>query len=306
MHAVAGGHHPGDLPVGSMNDTVARSEAVTEVALRFDCAGAGLYGILSLPAQPARRGILIVVGGPQYRVGSHRQFTLLARDLASAGIPVMRFDYRGMGDSEGAGRNYDDVDIDLNAAITTFFSSVPSLQEVVLWGLCDGASAAVFYGSSDARVTGIIMLNPWLRTEAGAARARLKYYYPLRLFDRQLWRKMLQGKLDYRGSFRSLSKEFLESTNSRHASPDATRESLPLRMRKAFLKFDGKILLIISGNDLTAKEFLDAVAASSDWQKRLRSAAVSRHDLASADHTFSKREWRNQVAAWTAAWFRSW
>ncbi|KAB8057318.1 hydrolase 1, exosortase A system-associated, partial [Janthinobacterium violaceinigrum] len=60
---------------------------------------ARLVGILSLPAAPGPRGVLIVTGGPQYRVGSHRQFVLLARALAAQGVPVLRFDLRGMGDS---------------------------------------------------------------------------------------------------------------------------------------------------------------------------------------------------------------
>ena len=48
-----------------------------ERALSFACGGEWLYGVLSLPAQApqaARRGVLIVVGGPQVRTGSHRQF----------------------------------------------------------------------------------------------------------------------------------------------------------------------------------------------------------------------------------------
>ena len=72
-----------------------------EQAITFDCHGASLYGIASVPQQSGARGVLIVVGGPQYRVGSHRQFALLARSLAAQGIPAMRFDYRGMGDSVG-------------------------------------------------------------------------------------------------------------------------------------------------------------------------------------------------------------
>jgi len=52
-------------------------------------------------------GVLIVVGGPQYRVGSHRQFLLLSRRLAAEGHPVMRFDYRGMGDASGAMRGFE-------------------------------------------------------------------------------------------------------------------------------------------------------------------------------------------------------
>jgi uncharacterized protein len=44
-----------------------------------------------------------MVAAGAYRVGPHRQFLLLARDWAADGIPVMRFDYQGQGDSEGAG-----------------------------------------------------------------------------------------------------------------------------------------------------------------------------------------------------------
>ncbi|WP_313872610.1 serine aminopeptidase domain-containing protein [Rugamonas sp. DEMB1] len=105
-----------------------------EHALQFSCDDAALIGILSRPRQAATRGVLVVVGGPQYRAGSHRQFTLLARALAAQGIPVLRFDYRGMGDSEGAARDFEAVSADLRAAIDEFFRQVPTLRDVVLWG----------------------------------------------------------------------------------------------------------------------------------------------------------------------------
>src|SRR4051812_2979776 len=92
-----------------------------ERAVAFDCQGERLYGVISLPSsasnQPVTRGVLIVVGGPQYRAGSHRQFTLLARSLAARGIAAMRFDYRGMGDSEGAMRDFESVQDDVRAAL---------------------------------------------------------------------------------------------------------------------------------------------------------------------------------------------
>jgi dienelactone hydrolase len=56
----------------------------SESALTFNCADA-LGGVLARPEQPTRRGV-IVVGGPQYRVGSHRQFLQLARALAAEGV----------------------------------------------------------------------------------------------------------------------------------------------------------------------------------------------------------------------------
>ena len=51
----------------------------------------------------------------------------------------MRFDYRGMGDSTGDVRPFDDINDDIAAAIDEFFRQVPGLERVVLWGLCDGA-----------------------------------------------------------------------------------------------------------------------------------------------------------------------
>ncbi|MFB1029241.1 MAG: hydrolase 1, exosortase A system-associated, partial [Thauera sp.] len=77
-----------------------------EIAQIFPCEGEELIGILALPETAVTRlGVLVVVGGPQYRVGSHRQFVLLARALAKSGVPCMRFDYRGMGDATGEMRD---------------------------------------------------------------------------------------------------------------------------------------------------------------------------------------------------------
>ena len=81
--------------------TLSGANGTEEVPLSFACQDCRLYGVLHRPRSRGRSGVLIVVGGPQYRVGSHRQFVLLARFLAGRSIPVLRFDYRGMGDSEG-------------------------------------------------------------------------------------------------------------------------------------------------------------------------------------------------------------
>jgi len=90
---------------------------VKEQALVFDCQGEQLIGIIHQGESEIRIGVLIVVGGPQYRVGSHRQFLLLARALALHGTPVMRFDVRGMGDSGGEQRFFDQLDDDIRAAV---------------------------------------------------------------------------------------------------------------------------------------------------------------------------------------------
>ncbi len=282
-----------------------------ERALAFACGTDRLYGVLTLPAQPAARGVLVVVGGPQYRAGSHRQFILLARALATQGIAVMRFDYRGMGDSEGAARDFSDIDDDLRAAIDGFIGAVPGLQEIVLWGLCDGAAAALCYAPQDARVCGLVLLNPWVRTEQGAARAWLKHYYLQRLGDAGFWKKLAGGGFDVRGAARSLWQTLGAALGKgRSAAPqtaDATADGpqhLPDQMLACLRRFQGRILLILSGNDLTAREFCDLLARSGAWRQALQGRHVQRHDLADADHTFSQQAWRDQVAQWTGAWLQ--
>ena len=77
-------------------------------------------------------------------------------------------------------------------------------------------------------------------------------------------------------------------------------------MLDALSRYKGKILLITSGNDLTAQEFLELVKGSREWQRLLAPPHVSRRNLPEADHTFSRRAWRDQVADWTKEWLYTW
>ena len=273
-----------------------------ESAVNFACGDARLYGILHhpQPTLPAPvRGVLIVVGGPQYRAGSHRQFTLLARALAACGIPVMRFDYRGMGDSEGEARDFSMVNDDLHAAVDHFIASVPGLTEVALWGLCDGATAASMYAPGDRRVTGLALLNPWIRTDSGIAKATLKHYYRGRLLERAFWAKLLRGRFDAARALRS-ALGLLRA--ARAAKPAGASMPLPERLLASLERFDGRVLLMLSGADLTAQEF-DGQASNSDpWRRLLATPRVTRHRLDQADHTCSRRAWQDQVADWTRDW----
>jgi exosortase A-associated hydrolase 1 len=271
-----------------------------ERALAFPCREDWLYGVLSMPAQACPRGVLIVVGGPQYRAGSHRQFTLLARSLAASGIPVMRFDYRGMGDSEGEIRDFESVADDIRAALDTFFHQAPGLREVVLWGLCDGATAAAMYAASDPRVRGLALLNPWVRTEEGAAKATIRHYYGARILERAFWAKLVAGRFDYRAAFRSFA-SLAGTMFARRRDSGNAAQSLPERMHAALQAFRGEVLIMLSGADLTAQEFA-GLAGSPAWTHLLRQARFTRHTLPKADHTCSRREWHEQVCEWTRAW----
>lgn len=283
-----------------------------ETAITFACHGDTVFGVLHRPANAAARGLVIIVGGPQTRVGSHRQFVLLARFLASAGVPVLRFDYRGMGDTDGEKRDFTAIEADIGAAIDYLCKSVPTVRHVALWGLCDAASAILFYAHRDPRVTGIALANPWARTEEGAARAYLHAYYLRRIADPNLWRKILRGEFAARASLASFGamlgkalgrgdKPVACNTARTAAAPFPLRE----RMLDGLRRYRGRVLLILSGDDLTAREFKDMIAGSRSWRRLLARQNVTRRDLAEANHTFSRAVWRDQVASWTSEWMRS-
>lgn len=277
-----------------------------ERALHLDCNGELLCGIVhGVETEQPTHGVVIVVGGPQYRVGSHRQFLLLARHLAANDIPVLRFDYRGMGDSDGDIRDFEQIHDDLTVAVTSMKQQYPQIHHWTLWGLCDAATASAFFTAKAAGVDGLVLLNPWVRTESGESRAFIKHYYLKRFFSAAFWKKLLSGKLAWSQSIQSLGKNVQRAYDGVGSITNASTGALPERMLAALRSFNGSILFILSGNDLTAKEFEETVQQSSDWQNLMRSGAIQTHRLTDADHTFSRRVWRDEVACVTTEWVKT-
>lgn len=283
-------------------------DADREFPLAFSCGDATLVGVLSRPSTPPTLGVVMVVGGPQYRIGAHRQFVLLARDLVGRGFGVLRFDCRGMGDSDDEFPGFEHIQPDVAAAVDALMRELPSLRGVALWGLCDAALGMSIQARHDPRIAGVALLNPWVRSESGLARAQLRHYYFARLRQPELLRKILRGEFDLSRSARSLwhnvVRAFVPLRTSQTVAHETSENRLAERLAHELSRFDGRILIILSGRDLTAKEFEDAARRSRRWQELFRSKDVVRRHLAAADHTFSRREWRAQVANWTSEWMQ--
>lgn len=275
-----------------------------EEPLFFDCCGDRLLGVLHRPVDRSIGvGVLLVVGGPQYRVGSHRQFVLLARVLAKAGIPVFRFDYRGMGDSTGRRHDFEEISSDIASAADLLFAEVADIRGTVLWGLCDAATANAFYACSDDRVIGQIAANPWVRTAEGEAEAYIKHYYLHRLLNREFWRKILGLKFNAAEAARDFIAKLGQSRGtSKETLASVDEMPLPHRLRGAQTAFGKPTLLILSGQDLTAREYEDRVRESRAWSGWMAGSDVTVCRLPAADHTFSRTAWRDQVSSWSRDW----
>jgi len=126
-----------------------------------------------------------------------------------------------------------------------------------------------------------------------------------RLFQASLWQKLARGEFDFRGAASALRRIVVEALGKRRASSSQSERSFLERMEEGLRGFRGKVLLILSGNDLTAQEFKDFVAGSKRWQDLLAREEVSRHDLPEANHTFARHDWRDQVERWTETWVKA-
>ncbi|RVU47778.1 hydrolase 1, exosortase A system-associated [Rubrivivax rivuli] len=281
-----------------------------ERAVTFNCQGDQLVGVLATPVEStlaSGTGVLVVVGGPQYRAGAHRQFVQLARALAGVGHSVLRFDVRGMGDSTGAPRGFEHLSDDISAALGALKAELPSLQQLVIFGLCDGASAALLYlhRTRDSRIAGLSLLNPWVRSELSLARAQVKHYYAERFLDRTFWRRLLRGEVsigrrlvEFLGSLRSS----LGQAEGRGDEHDLTFQE---KMADGLAKFSGRCQIALSQHDITAQEFADALAHQAIWRNVAEAGLMGQVQvvhLSNADHTLSGPNDRQQFEKGLVQW----
>jgi exosortase A-associated hydrolase 1 len=283
-----------------------------EQALIFHCDGDEMVGIAHLPRAAKSIGVVFVVGGPQYRVGSHRQFTLMARALAQAGYPVLRFDYRGMGDSAGKARAFDAVDDDIAAALDALQRLQPQLRKFALFGLCDAASACMIYATrKDARTIGLMVANPWVRSVAGEATAFLKHYYLKRFLQPTFWRNVVTGKFNVLGSIRGLIATVARARKGADAGRSEVQATIATsatatgnfvdRMLRGVQSNTMPTLLLTSQNDLTAQEFIDLSSSHDGW-RRWKAHALVNHCTLNTDHTFSTPDGLQAAIASSIDW----
>ncbi len=287
------------------NEFLDPSSGVTRRAITMDCHGSTLVGIVDRPRAPGQLGVVVLVGGPQYRAGSHRQFVSLAQDLAAGGITVLRFDHRGIGDSEGEPRPFYTLNDDLRTAVNGLMEADPEIEQVVIWGLCDAAAAALLYANTDQRIAGMVLLNPWLNSPQAQARSLLTHYYRRRLASSAFWKRLLFGEVKIRETWREVrdSLYMVIAGGARdNASLDDAEPLLAEELAGELAAFHGSVLVVLSGEDLTAATFRNTAKQSQAWKAALAADSITLCELPDADHTFSKPEWTSEVSQQTLQW----
>ncbi|WP_421617035.1 alpha/beta hydrolase [Brevibacillus sp. TJ4] len=226
--------------------------------------------------------VLICHGFVGSRIGVNRLFVKAARELASHGLAVLRFDYGGCGESEGEyGAGGLDVLLRQTRDVVDFATRLEQIDptRIILLGHSLGGAVATLAASQDERIRSLVL---W----AAVARPQTDI---VQIVGQQGYVQAQQtGRTDYLGY--TLTERFFHSLGLFD----------PLREAR---KFSGDVLLLHGNRD-------DVIALDAMFQYerqfRLRQEGSCETGIVlGGDHTFSSEEGYNRLMASTVAWVSS-
>lgn len=242
----------------------------------------------------AELGVVIVVGGLQYRVGSQRYFVELADKLATRGLPTIRYDHVGCGDAYGDAKHFSANTEELGEAITLILESCNNLSGVILWGLCDGATAAAEYAHLDPRVKGVVLVNGWIHSPWQESKNLWLEYYSKRIFDPNTWLAYIRNPSRIGETIRAFWSRIASLRNKDPLSDHGKN------VVENLTKFTGNLMSIVSGSDVTGLTFIDYIKDNAPNVY----ARLDRVEIAGADHTFTQNSWRQACSDYTLKWIQ--
>ena len=302
-------------------DEVSRTVQET---VSFSCEDYELRGSLHRPA-PSEEGdtaIVILNQGPLDRSGAHRLSVKCARRWAARGYPVLRFDARGVGDSEGdwaipengapIKMLYKNIEegawtLDTRAAIDHLCAAT-SARNIVLAGVCGGAVSALHAAAEHPAVVGVIMVGmpvrPWAAIGIDSIVASQVEHeakgYVKKLGKWYAWRRFFTGESDYRVLWGIGSRYVRERVFG--ASNDQPK-SLNASMLRSFRAVQGagkRMLFVFPENDYLWVEFRDLFLPTFNDRP-----PFDLHIVPGANHTFTEVAWQEQLFSILENWLQS-
>jgi len=296
------------------------------VALREELCHFGdakqLFGVWTQPAAGRDRtkpAIVFLNAGSVHHIGPHRSYVGFARQLAALGFSCLRFDLEGLGDSYTARHSHENhpypswAGADTQSALQ-FLRAEYGCDRFVLMGMCSGAYT-VFHAGIDLLqfdVAESILINPltfyWregmtLATTQTAKHFQTVAYYRQSARNARSWLKLLKGQVNvvhlarvgwsqFKLLFKSQVDSFLEALNNRDRTPLATD-------LKRYFQARRRLSLFVSSRD-PGYDILMA-GAKRVATKAIATKQIDLQFIDAADHTFSRRVWRMDLAERIAA-----
>jgi hypothetical protein len=265
-----------------------------------------LVGVECGPAVPEGGEVVCVFvnAGTVHRTGPHRIYVRLARALAGSGVPSLRFDLSGVGDSrvpaEDSTVRLEAVRADIDEAMA-WACERAGARRVVMVGLCSGADHGFDAALRNPRVAGAVLLDPDVHITRGHRRRHLT----AAARRGATWRAVLTGR---HPSIRSAAGRLLGvEVDAPEATPPAglVSTALPPRDERArqigeLLQRGTELLYVFTGGLLERYNGRDQF-----WEAYPEVEGDPRVRLGwlpDADHTFSTKPSQEQLVSIVLDW----
>lgn len=241
------------------------------VTLR-NAMGHALHCILEEPAGGAggaQIAAVLLCPGIKMRVGPHRLHRKLAKPFLDRGIPVMRVDFRGLGDSEG---DWPDESLQQIYRLTELGHCVGDARSALDWlearfgirrfivgGLCGAAITALHLATEDARLSALYAVGLPARLDGTGEQARVtrgeltsQWSRYLRKLGRpRAWLRFLSLQSDYRLLWRAIAQRLGKSRADPAAQGDGPPPDLNPQLPAGMLALlqAGRTALILFGEN---------------------------------------------------------
>jgi uncharacterized protein len=291
-------------------------------------AGQTLFGIVHEPPSPrADLAVILLSPGVKSRVAPHRLYVKTAEALCALGIRVLRFDFYGLGDSEGTlsevyladlyraiqlGRYVEDTHAALDWMASTY-----GTRRVVVAGLCGGALTGLLAGDHP-NIAGLLSFGIPVMLDGTAVDktrnmtvgqlAGIKDKYWKKLLRPSAWLRVLTLKTDFRLLWRAFTAPLAarkQSSGARPASPPPPDDNTNPLFAPALFTFLGRqrpALLLFGGADRLQWEFEEKFRARHADRLASHASLADIQVIQSANHIFSFSEWQEEALKRSVSW----
>jgi len=300
-------------------------------------AGHRLFGMFHRPANPSASGVAIILLSPgvKMRVAPHRLYINMAERFVALGYPVLRFDFYGLGDSEGevqeeyladlygaiqVGRYVEDTIVAMDWMQHTY-----GVSRFIVSGLCGGAITGLLAAVRDERIVGLLGLAipvildgsniDYTQYMTDAQLKGMREGAIRKLWDFSGWRswvRFLTFQSNYRLMVRSFFRPLVARFQRTKSAVPAATQSMPSDntnpyFGQAFFKMvstSRHILLIFAGMDRLLFEYEKKFVERNRAQLESCDFWYEMHVTGDANHIFSFREWEEDMLDQCGRWLR--
>jgi pimeloyl-ACP methyl ester carboxylesterase len=249
--------------------------------------GAGLVGIVHRPAVAGghRIGVILLNAGLVRRIGPFRGSVALARALAAAGFPVLRYDQSGLGDSAVSTSTSGDRRRDEMTSAMNVLARQSGVERFVIGGICSGADDAFHLAKDDPRIAGTLLLDGLAYRTKG------------------FWLKHALPRL----AKPSKVLQFLRRRSEGEAGMEDFRDFPPqaeaVKQLEAMVARDARLLFLFTGG---AYSYFNHAAQLADcFGPAAKAKQVALEFWPDCDHTFYLQRDRERLQRLVVAWMRA-